>query len=426
MIRRARGWTGLTRRGWSVVALVVIVAIAWWFIRLRELLLLTVLLATLLCVCTVVAVLVALVARPRASVSSPPSAPSVGESFQIRASVQTRLPFASFVRISWKTIEGKEPPHSCTSSTLSSSSQGEQTRTSTEDKSRCSPWKQGVSRRHFLTDHHLRPRHGTVTLPVKAYGRGRIDVTLYRVAWTDPLGLVRVSRTVRARDEILVLPRHTDLGGVDTRAGAVEGMPVGKDEGEACGLIREYRNGDALRRVHWKQSARVGRLLVNVPEQPEQSWRAVTLDTRACVWDNEKEFEQAVAVVRSFVEDWLNLGEQISVAFGNERVTSVPDGGHHTSESFGDAVGIEGITRRLALICPTDEDDTLLDCTDDASSPLIVTGRVDHSIETIMHRTPAGVLIICSDCLPARERIPNTWTLVHLPARLAQKESSRI
>ncbi|MEJ1229582.1 MAG: DUF58 domain-containing protein [Galbitalea sp.] len=45
-------------------------------------------------------------------------------------------------------------------------------------------------------------------------------------------------------------------------------------------MTREYRTGDALRRVHWRASARHGELMVRQEEQRSYPEARIILDTR--------------------------------------------------------------------------------------------------------------------------------------------------
>jgi uncharacterized protein (DUF58 family) len=51
--------------------------------------------------------------------------------------------------------------------------------------------------------------------------------------------------------------------------------------GDDDAATREYRNGDDLRKVHWRSTARVGKLMVRREERPWQSRATVLLDTRS-------------------------------------------------------------------------------------------------------------------------------------------------
>ncbi|WP_324277397.1 DUF58 domain-containing protein [Blastococcus brunescens] len=51
--------------------------------------------------------------------------------------------------------------------------------------------------------------------------------------------------------------------------------------GEDDVSIREYRQGDDLRKVHWRATARTGELMVRLEERPWRAQATLFLDTRA-------------------------------------------------------------------------------------------------------------------------------------------------
>jgi uncharacterized protein (DUF58 family) len=93
--------------------------------------------------------------------------------------------------------------------------------------------------------------------------RGLYTLTGYRLATKFPFALFRKSRDVDAPLEILVYPARVPVPRPPPRA-ATRGDAVADRlgrRGEFFGL-RENRTGDDRRDVHWKSSARTGRLLV--------------------------------------------------------------------------------------------------------------------------------------------------------------------
>ena len=93
--------------------------------------------------------------------------------------------------------------------------------------------------------------------------RGLYTLTGYRLATKFPFALFRKSRDVDAPLELLVYPARVAVPRPPPRAhvrGDATANRLGR-RGEFFGL-RERRTGDDRRDVHWKSSARTGRLLV--------------------------------------------------------------------------------------------------------------------------------------------------------------------
>jgi uncharacterized protein (DUF58 family) len=93
--------------------------------------------------------------------------------------------------------------------------------------------------------------------------RGLYTLTGYRIATKFPFALFRKSRDVEAPLEVLVYPARVRVPKPPPRAatrGEATADRLGR-RGEFFGL-REHRAGDDRRDVHWKSSARTGRLLV--------------------------------------------------------------------------------------------------------------------------------------------------------------------
>ncbi|GAA0972806.1 DUF58 domain-containing protein [Acrocarpospora macrocephala] len=114
--------------------------------------------------------------------------------------------------------------------------------------------------------------------------RGRFTIGPLAIRITDPFGLVELARTFTVTDSLVVTPQVIPLppvrlsgewtGGGDSRTRSV--ASAGDDDVAP----REYRQGDDLRRVHWRSTARYGELMVRREEQQWQSRGALLLDTR--------------------------------------------------------------------------------------------------------------------------------------------------
>lgn len=124
-----------------------------------------------------------------------------------------------------------------------------------------------------------------VTYHVRSDVRGRFEIGPMSVRVSDPFGMVELGRSFHSTAPLTVTPRtvplaQIPLGGAWTGAG--DNRPRAFAIGSAEDVtVREYRQGDDLRRVHWRSSARVGELMVRREEQPWQSRATIFLDNRA-------------------------------------------------------------------------------------------------------------------------------------------------
>ena len=132
-----------------------------------------------------------------------------------------------------------------------------------------------------------RPRREgtTVHYPLRPVLRGAHRIGPLVAHGVDPLGLAEFARTVPGTDRLLVLPRVVGLRGVPRAFGTTDGAhgagAAGTGQGRADVLVRPYRSGDELRRVHWRSTARHGELMVRLEERPWKGGVTVLLDRRA-------------------------------------------------------------------------------------------------------------------------------------------------
>jgi uncharacterized protein (DUF58 family) len=146
----------------------------------------------------------------------------------------------------------------------------------------------------------------SVAYSVRADVRGRYEVGPLVVRLTDPFGLCELSRAFAAVDRLTVIPQVSPLPAIRLTgefAGAGESRARSVAvHGEDDAATREYRNGDDLRRVHWRSTARTGEMMVRREEQPWESRATVLLDTRAAGHRGEgptASFEWAVSAAAS-------------------------------------------------------------------------------------------------------------------------------
>ena len=161
-------------------------------------------------------------------------------------------------------------------------------------------------RPRFTVDRIGPSQRRTVHYPIRSDARGRYRIGPLRLRLADPFGLVELTRSFTAVDTLTVVPAVQALPAV-RMGGAWEsgGESVSRSvaiRGDDDAATREYNTGDDLRKVHWRSTARVGKLMVRREERPWQARSTLLLDTRSIGHRGEgpgSSFEWAVSAVAS-------------------------------------------------------------------------------------------------------------------------------
>ncbi len=153
---------------------------------------------------------------------------------------------------------------------------------------------------------------GIVTYQAEAQRRGVHRVDALDVRSTGLTGLFASRRRVPAPGILTVFPHYWVLADfpVPGRAEA-EASPVprpGRDGSEVAG-VRDFRDGDALRHVHWRSTARRGVLVVREFEREIHQPVALLLDTRS-----SDRFEDLVRAAASIAQTVTRSGRAVLLA----------------------------------------------------------------------------------------------------------------
>lgn len=118
---------------------------------------------------------------------------------------------------------------------------------------------------------------------VSAPKRGTYVLGPVWVQKTDVMGFHEYSGEIPVFDELIVLPKMEKLGPIELRArrvgpwpGLVPSRKIGP--GTEFYELRQYESGDELRRINWKASAKLGRLVTNEFEGEQVTDVLVVLD----------------------------------------------------------------------------------------------------------------------------------------------------
>jgi uncharacterized protein (DUF58 family) len=140
------------------------------------------------------------------------------------------------------------------------------------------------TRPRYVLDKIERNGSRELTYALRSDLRGKFEVGPLQLRVADSFGLVEIARSFSGRTEFVVTPRVYPLARtMISRAWAGEGEGRSRltaTAGEDDVIPRPYRDGDDVRRVHWRSTARYGELMVRREEQRWRNRATVLLDSR--------------------------------------------------------------------------------------------------------------------------------------------------
>lgn len=191
-----------------------------------------------------------------------------------------------------------------------------------------------------------------VEYAVRAHARGAHRLGPLGVRVQDPFGLTLRHASLSTHDELLVLPRIIGLsdGQALGRGLGAEGSVPHRValHGEDDQSVREYRDGDDLRRIHWPATARTGELMVRQEDRPAKRRAVVLLDTRSRAHGGKGQtssLEWAVTMAASAVTHLLEMGFAVHLL--------TPDAGQESGVR--EDTELDRALETLARTVPTDE-----------------------------------------------------------------------
>lgn len=161
--------------------------------------------------------------------------------------------------------------------------------------------------------------------------RGEYPQATPRLMTGFPFGLRHASRPVAVEQTILVWPEIVEL---DTLLDAAETRPsddvfseqrVG-ESGDMTGT-RPFRQGDSLRRVHWAQTARTGRMIVCERQAPAQAAVRVVFDSDPRVHSGQgrnSSLEWSIRLAASVCAAYHREHSRVECCFGHETLAVEP------------------------------------------------------------------------------------------------------
>ena len=154
-------------------------------------------------------------------------------------------------------------------------------------------------------------------LTISAHRRGVIQVGPMTIGRGDPVGILRREHAWPGVQQIFVHPVTVPIP--STSAGLVrdlEGAPTSDivDADLSFHAIRPYVAGDSRRHVHWKSTAKTGKLMVRQYEETRHSRIALVVDLESGGYASADEFEMAVSAAASLGVQGVRDGRDVMVA----------------------------------------------------------------------------------------------------------------
>jgi uncharacterized protein (DUF58 family) len=246
--------------------------------------------------------------------------------------------------------------------------------------------------------------------------RGRYRFAPVRLSIADPFGLAESSLALEEKQVLVVYPRLIELeqlffeGGVGTGHG--RRLLLRRPVGFEFHSVRDYQQGESLRRVHWPSTARRGSLMVKELEDSPRDEVAVLLDgDPAAVVGSppDSSFDAAVRVAGSILLAQVRRGRRCVLVLNTA--------GRETQRVSSDGPEWQRARELLAAAEP-DAHGPAASLLESAEGPaarslelVVVTSRltaslVDGLLERVRTHRPASLVHVEAESFAGRERRP--------------------
>jgi uncharacterized protein (DUF58 family) len=155
--------------------------------------------------------------------------------------------------------------------------------------------------------------------------RGRYDVNVIDARIMDFLGLISLRLRYKKAPHVVVYPRLADLDGFDAaeQLGMESSLNAGNvsEDLSAVSDVRDYIDGDGIRRIHWKLSARAQSLISKEYESEAKSRAALLIDLRKATGNREDQLkteEQIVEAALSVLLCFLKRAWSVDIGYFEE------------------------------------------------------------------------------------------------------------
>lgn len=220
--------------------------------------------------------------------------------------------------------------------------------------------------------------------------RGVVTVGPASAVRGDALGLVRRVQKWSQSTELYIHPRTVHMASAtvgfirDIEGATTQDLSSSDVSFHA---LRDYVAGDDRRNIHWRTTARVGKLMVRQFEETRRSHLLIVLDLDVDSWGSEEEFETGVSAAASLAR--ATMGESKEVSIRTQAGPLKTATAQHALDSLAGVERVLGAERLITLAHKAGVE------TAQASTAVLITGsRLGMSdMHAALSRLPMGMVI---------------------------------
>ncbi|KAA9153775.1 DUF58 domain-containing protein [Amycolatopsis acidicola] len=206
------------------------------------------------------------------------------------------------------------------------------------------------SRPRFVVERLPAGRAVALRYPIQPTLRGIQQVGPLRATLTDPFGLCEFDRELIGHSRLIVTPRVVALRGLPSGSGIGAGedgsIRLHAGQGENDVVVRHYRQGDDLRKVHWRSTARRDEIMVRIEERPWRGGTTVLLDHRAAAHHGTgpaASLEWAISLAASVCLHVRKAGHRIRLVSEHGKLLADVPGGFGGEDNSADNVILDSL-----------------------------------------------------------------------------------
>ena len=157
-----------------------------------------------------------------------------------------------------------------------------------------------------------------VAVEVRAPRRGEYPGGEVELVSGAPFGIARVRKRVNVASGLLVHPRWIPLATFPLlEAASTPNEPIHERARRGAGMdfygLRDYRSGDSLRHIHWRSTAKGGRLLTREYEEQLASRLTVLIDSSEDIGRESSTFEDSISAAAALTMYALDSGHPVQL-----------------------------------------------------------------------------------------------------------------